>query len=171
MVRAIREDDAPRLIRGFRTLSAESIRHRFLTPRKRLLPAEARFLANVDYQHRMAFVASIPSGEDEELIAVARYDATGCPPLGFAGLAPGYAEIAPGFAEMAIVTQDRFQSQGIGRLLFERLAAYARQQGLRGFFGYTLRNNTRITGLLRATGYPLTYQSAPSSLTVGLELS
>ena len=62
---------------------------------QRLPPDWARFLANVDYESRLALVVESPDDPDT-LIAVARYEPAG----------------EPGAAEVAFVVQDGWQDRG-----------------------------------------------------------
>jgi hypothetical protein len=57
----------------FERLSSGSILIRFLGYRKELSDKRSEDLSNVDYQSRMAFVATDGQGGEEKLIAVARY--------------------------------------------------------------------------------------------------
>src|SRR2546425_12616221 len=71
-VRAIRPDDEPRLVALCRRLSPRTVYERFFSFR-RLLPQEAHAFANVDYRQRMAVVAEVDTGQEPQLIGVARY--------------------------------------------------------------------------------------------------
>src|ERR1700745_2763051 len=57
-VRAIRPDDAPRLMALSSRLSPRTVYQRFFSFR-RLLPEEAHAFSNVDYRRRMAVVAEV----------------------------------------------------------------------------------------------------------------
>src|SRR5574341_2377408 len=76
-LRPIRPDDVPRLQVFHTRLSPETIYLRFLGMHPTLSDKEAEKLANVDYQTRMALVATRTEQEEESLIGVARYAVTG----------------------------------------------------------------------------------------------
>lgn len=140
-IRSIRPDDAPRLQALVKRLSPESIFYRFLEFLKELTPKQAEELAKVDYSRRMALVATLSEGEDDELIiAVARYSVQ--------------SASQPDVAEVGIVVEDRFQSQGLGSKLMKELTSYAREQGIRAFSGYISHQNTRILNFIRKSGLP-----------------
>ena len=99
----------------------------------RRLPTDwAHFLANVDYQRRLAIVIERDTAAGPELIAVARYEPT--------------AE--PGVAEIALVVQDEWQGRGLGRLLLGELLAAAQARGHQRFRAYVLADNVRMLHLL-----------------------
>lgn len=139
--RPIRPDDAPKLQSLFERLSPESVFLRFLGSRKTLTAQDAERLANVDYDRRMAFVATLDEGPEEILIGVARYSAV--------------ADSEPLEAEAAIIVEDSYQSQGLGTLMLERLSAYARQHGVHRFWAAVHHSNDRILRFLRHSGLPL----------------
>jgi len=55
-------------------------------------------------------------------------------------------------AEFAIAVADDWQSLGLGRLLIARLAAHAKQQGLKALVGDVLPENRRMLVLMRGLG-------------------
>ena len=142
-IRAIRPDDPPRLQALFGRLSAESIYLRFLEQRRSLSDREAERLAAVDYHQQMAIVAT---REDELLgeelvIGVARYAAIDSP--------------TRDSAEAAIVVEDAYQGRGLGKLLADRLAAYARARGIHTFVAEVSVDNARMMSFIRRAGLPV----------------
>lgn len=139
-IRPIRPDDAHGLQALFYRLSPESISLRFLGQPKELPYEQARQLANVDYQKRMALVATREQGGEEHIIAVARYavDPAGQPDL----------------AEAAIVVEDEYQNRGLGTLLLIRLVAYAQAHGIRAFMAAVHHDNAQIMRFIRHSGLP-----------------
>ncbi len=145
-IRPVRPDDALRLQALFERLSPESVFLRFLGTRKTLTDQDAQRLAHVDYDQRMAFVATLDdsaedSGADETLIAVARYSAI--------------ADSDPPEAEAAIIVEDSYQHQGLGTLMLERLSTYARQHGIHRFWAAVHHSNSRILRFLKHSGLPM----------------
>jgi hypothetical protein len=98
VIRAIRPEDAERLIAFYERLSEHTAYQRFFTVMKRLPPDWARLLANVDYVRRLALIAEVQTPGLPELIAVARYEPTAL----------------AGTAEVAFVVQDGWQNKGLG---------------------------------------------------------
>jgi len=132
-VRPIRPDDADRLLDLFHRLSAETVYLRFFTPVGEPTRAQLEHLACVDYEDRMALVATLGG----DVVAVARYDRR-----------RGSDE-----AEVAFTVQDDQQGRGLGTLLLEHLAAVAREQGIRRFFAEVLPGNRRMLAVFAEAGY------------------
>ncbi len=139
-LRAIRPDDAPRLQQAFSQLTPHTIYMRFLQAAKELTDQQARELAEVDYQQRMAIVGYILEGGQERLVAVARY---------------GMLEREqPGLAEAAIVVRDDYQGRGLGKIAMQRLVRYAAEHGVRGLVATVHANNGPVLSFIRNSGLP-----------------
>ena len=143
LLRPIVPEDAPLLQEGFKRLSPQSIYYRFLETARELSDAQARTLANVDYQKRMALVGTIQEDGHERIIVVARY-----------ALVEDPAE--PDLAEAAIVVRDDYQQRGLGKIAMHRLAHYAQQHGVTAFLATIHTSNLPILRFIQHSG--LTYQ-------------
>lgn len=124
LVRPIRPEDKPLLVRGFERLSPEARFQRFFTPLAELTPSDLRYLTEVDHHDHEALVAIDP--DEGELVAVARYIRT-----------DRRTE-----AEVAIVVADEWRGQGLGTEILRRLAGRARRAGIREFIAITLSGNS-----------------------------
>jgi len=111
-MRPIRPADQSLLIEGLRQLSPQSKFARFGLGISALSASELRYLTNVNQVSHVAWGATI----DEEPAGVGRY------------IVDSAAE-----AEIAITVVDRFQRRGLGRALFDALAASARAAGIESF--------------------------------------
>ncbi|MET0518268.1 MAG: GNAT family N-acetyltransferase [Burkholderiaceae bacterium] len=120
-------------------LSLDARHQRFHVGLRRLSPALLRQLTEVDPQTHVALVALQlqPATEAPRLVADARYVRS---------------SERPGEAEFAIAVADDWQSLGLGRGLMARLAAHARQAGLRALFGDVLVQNRRMLVLMQGLG-------------------
>lgn len=131
-LRPIRPEDEGRLSAFYDRLSRHTAYQRFFAVMKRLPPDWARFLANVDYEHRLALLAEHGPPEAPELVGVARYEPT------------DQADTA----EIAFVIQDGWQGRGLGTIMLEALLAAADARGIRRFRAYVLAGNMRMIDLL-----------------------
>jgi GNAT superfamily N-acetyltransferase len=129
----MRESDAGRLDQFHHTLSGETIRSRFFSVHPQLSDQELHRFTHVDHLDREALVAV----DQGEIVGVARFDRLG----------DGGDE-----AEVAFVVADTWQGRGLGTVLFERLAARAREVGISRFVADTLFVNRRMLAVFRATG-------------------
>jgi acetyltransferase len=94
----------------------------------------------VDYQKRMAFVATCLEDGQEIVLGVARYAMLD--------------EDDPEVAESAVIVTDAYQHRGIGRRLLRRLVEYARAKGIRHLSGNLQVGNMRMLDLVKRSGLP-----------------
>lgn len=128
-----RADDRELLRRGFERLSPESRYRRFFTPKPRLSEAELDYLTQVDQHDHIAIGAFEETERGEEGLGVAR-----CVRL----------EDQPDTAEAAVAVVDDAQGNGLGGLLFQRLAAAAREHEVRRFASTVLCDNKAMQELI-----------------------
>ena len=133
-LRPIRSDDAGLLRAFYARLSSESIYYRFFSPRPTLSDREIEHFTTVDYDKRVALIATIAG----EMVAVVRYDSLSDRPL---------------TAEVAFLVEDAHQGRGLGAVLLEHIAAAARERGLERFVASVLPDNRRMTRVFREVGY------------------
>lgn len=134
-VRPIVPGDAPAL-QDFHVAQSEQSRYfRFFTAKPTLSAEELDRLTRVDYTDRLALVALL----DHRIVGVGRYTRT-----------------APHAAEVAFTVADAIQGRGLGTILFDHLAAAARERGITTFTADVLDHNTSMLGVFEAAGYDLT---------------
>jgi GNAT superfamily N-acetyltransferase len=140
VLRPIDRSDAPKLIELHNSLSFDSQYLRFFGPKPRLTPAEAEYLANVDFHRRFAIVGEA-SGDDDakHIVAVGRFDIN-----------------EPGKAEAAIVVRDDYQHMGLGSAILTRMREVGRGAGLDAFTAEVLAENANMLDLLRKNGLEIT---------------
>jgi RimJ/RimL family protein N-acetyltransferase len=132
-IRPIRPDDAARLERFHERLTSHSIYRRYFSLHPVLSERELRFLTEVDYVTRFAFVVEYL----DELIGVGRFDRI--------------AETSD--AEVAFIVSDEFHHLGIGLMLLERLADVAWSLGITTFCAETQADNRSMMGVFAASGF------------------
>jgi RimJ/RimL family protein N-acetyltransferase len=132
-IREIRGDDHERLRDSHDRLSPESRYRRFLAAKPQLSRADVRYLVEVDGCDHFALVATLPEGDGERIVGVARFVRL-----------PDNREVA----EMAIVVNDDHQRRGMGAELVTRLAQAAVERGVRRFRATMLADNLGIQRLL-----------------------
>lgn len=156
-IRLIRPDDAKRLQEFHSRLSPETIYYRFLENHPVLLDKEAKYFTTLDYQNRIALVATVGKGEQEEIVGVARYDV----------FTPGQEDTA----EAAFVIEDQFQGQGLGTALMLRLARLALENGVY-YFAFTVHwTNQGMLKLLRKSGEVVERRQSGGVYDVRVQLS
>lgn len=129
--------DAPLVADAFARLSEESRRLRFLGPKPNLSAAELRYLTEVDgHRHEALGAIDVETGR---AIAVGRF--------------VRHAD-DPRQAEVAITVADEWQQRGLGKLLLQRLADRAREEGVASFTALVSHDNRKMQGLLDRIGTP-----------------
>lgn len=134
-LRLVRPADRELLRRGFHGLSTGSRYLRFMGARARLTEEELDALTTLDGIDHLAIGALRRDGAGgaEEGLGVARFVRL-----------PEDPEVA----EAAVTVMDAVQGQGLGSLLLRRLAAAARERGIRCFRGEVLSCNDAMRRLL-----------------------
>jgi RimJ/RimL family protein N-acetyltransferase len=149
-LRPVRESDAEALADLHARLSPRSRYLRYFSGRRRLPPREIARATHVDYKDRMAFAAF----SEGRLIGFARYDRRA-------------ADAAP---EVAFQIEDAEQGRGLGTLLLEHLAAYAREQGFDRLAATVLPENRKMLEVFRNAGFPKTSHFEQGLIEVSLEI-
>jgi len=138
LLRTIHPDDVAALQRGFRHLSPDEIRMRFLHPLTELPDAFARKLCDLDAGRAVAFVLiDPPPSTAPEIHAVARADVD---PVTLA-------------AEFAVIVQRHYTGQGYGRLLLQRVIEACRALGATEMWGDVFIDNGAMLELCQSLGF------------------
>lgn len=154
-LRPIRPADEEPLRSAFDRLSPLTVRMRFFLPMKRLTPAMAKRLTNIDYDREMAFVLTDPA------------------PAGLAeihGVVRLSADSSGNGAEFAVIVEDSLRHRGLGRLLMHQIIDYAVSRGIRRIYGDVLAENTTMIELCRHLGFALDPVARQGVLRVSLDL-
>jgi acetyltransferase len=114
------------------------------TPLKFLSPQQLSQFMDVDYDRRMALVATIGSGDNEIFVGVARYGAAG----------------ARDRAELGVTVTDAWQRRGIATILIRALMRFAQAHGFRQLTGVVLPENHAMLELARSLGFTVTLEAA-----------
>jgi acetyltransferase len=144
-VRPIRPEDEPLMLRFHESLSERSVYMRYFQMLKldsRTAHERLMRICFTDYDREMALVAerrNLESGE-REILGVGRLSKE---------------RAAPSEAEISVLVSDRFQRQGLGTILLERLLEIGRAEGLRRITAVILFDNRPVQRLLRKLGFHL----------------
>jgi len=145
-LRAIRKDDADKLLAFFNRLSSRSVYLRF-SETTAWTKEDARRYTTVDYKDTFSVVAIHGGGAEEKIIGGGRY-----------WKLPGSHN-----AEIATVVEDAYQKMGIGTGLFELLASAALEQGIDTFEMEILHDNIEVTKMMQRSGLELVGKLEKSS--------
>jgi acyl-CoA synthetase (NDP forming)/GNAT superfamily N-acetyltransferase len=129
-------NDAEGIRRFHAGQSAESIYLRFFAPLKTLSDKDVARFTQVDYDWRVALVATL----HEDIIGVARFD-----------------RLDAATAEVAFHISDAHQGKGVGSVLLEHLAAAAQERGVTKFVADVLPQNRKMIQVFTEAGYEVNY--------------
>lgn len=135
LVRPVAAADKPLFVAGFARLSEESRYRRFLAAKKSLSDDELAFFTELDH-HGHEALGAVDPGTGEGL-GVARYLRD-----------PARHEVA----EAAVAVIDDWQGRGLGKVLLERLAIRAHDEGIRHFSASLLVENRAMLALFEHLG-------------------
>jgi len=143
VVRPIRPEDEPLLIKLHRALSERTVYLRYFQPLKlsqRTAHERLQRICFIDYDREMALAAEHRmEGGEPEIIAIGRLSR-------LRGRDEG---------EMAVLVDDRFQHQGLGTLLYQRLIEVARDEHLTTLHSTILSENREMQAICRKLGFYL----------------
>jgi acetyltransferase len=133
VLRAIKPDDATRLLDFAKRTHRDDLRMRFHGTVSLTSPAAATRLSQIDYNREMVFVVQL---NDASLSGIVRliFD-------------PNFES-----AECAIIVRTDMQRRTIGRTLLRAALAYAKSRGARRLWGDVLDENSPILGLSQRLG-------------------
>lgn len=134
LLRPIRAEDEPALQRFFNRLDPEAIRLRFHYPMKVLDHQLAARLTQLDYDRDMALALEDDAGELHGVVRLS-------------------SDSDRREAEYAIIIARALAGFGLGRLLMERIIAYARHQGIAEVYGSVLNENQAMLSLCTKLGF------------------
>ncbi len=131
-LRPIKPSDADGIQLFHARQSDESIYLRFFAPMRQLSERDLTRFTHVDYQDRMALVATI----HDDIVGIGRYD-----------------RIDERVAEVAFNISDHLHGKGIASVLLEHLAALAAAAGIREFEAEVLPQNRKMLAVFSEAGY------------------
>ena len=153
-IRPVHPDDGLRLYEMHQRLSRNTIFYRYLRPYRPAL-AEMEKVASLQGSDGMGIVATQAAAR-EEIVGVAYYVVD-----------PKQA----GTAEPAILVADRFQGQGIGSRLFQRLSQHALAHGIHCFEAVTHPANLAVMRLIESSGFPFKVELGYGERIVHIQLN
>jgi acetyltransferase len=159
IIRPIRPEDEPLMVKFHGTLSEETVYFRYFGQQKlekRIAHERLTRICFIDYDREMALVAvrQEPDMKEPEIIGVGRL------------VRPhGVLE-----AEFAIEISDRFQRQGLGTRLLQLLVDIGRQESLERIVGYILPDNYGMLHVAKKVGFTVTFNRLDTVMWAELKL-
>ena len=159
ILRPIRPEDEPLLVKFHGTLSERSVSLRYFHAMKytaRVAHERLTRICFIDYDREMALVADrkVPETGEHEILGVGRLSKV-----------RGTNE-----AEFALVVSDRFQGLGLGTELLSRLLQVGRDENIDRIFGDILPENTEMQRICERLGFKMTHNIKESVIRSWTEL-
>jgi acetyl coenzyme A synthetase (ADP forming)-like protein len=150
-IRPVRPEDREKLTDFFRGLSPQSIHSRFFDMRTPEAAVQ-HSPVEVDYRRDLGLIGEIGNS----IVAIAHYLSS---------------RSRPNIAEASFTIADRLQGLGVGTRLLERLAEWARKNGIDTFEAEVLAENMPMVDVFINSGFEVTRKSDHGTIRVVLSLS
>jgi acetyltransferase len=152
LIRPIRPEDEPLIVRFHETLSEESVYNRYFSALKlsqRIAHERLTRICFNDYDREIALVAElkVPKGEEKKILGVGRLS----------------KQHQPDDAEFAVLINDEWQRQGLGTELLRRMIEIGRNENLRRISGVVLGDNHAMQHVCRKVGFKVSLIEGDSS--------
>jgi len=159
LIRPVRPEDEPALVRFHEALSERSVYLRYFQPMKlstRTAHERLTRICFLDYDREMALVAERrdPRSGEPEIIAVARLSKLH----------------AVNEAEAAIVVSDGYQHQGLGTELYRRMATIARDEKIARIVSTMLGENREMRAICQKLGFRIQHDMEEQTVKAELEV-
>jgi RimJ/RimL family protein N-acetyltransferase len=142
-VRAARAGDGPRIDRAFHKLERDTVYTRFFGYKADVSEAELSRITGADFDHAVALLVTVGTGEDEMVIGGASYFVVD-------------NAVPPRSAELAFLIEEDYQGRGLASALLRHMISIACAKGLDQFEADVLARNLSMLRVFRQSGLPMT---------------
>jgi acetyltransferase len=139
LLRPVKPEDEPLLVRLFETFSEETMQLRFFHRLKETTHEMLARYCNIDYDWEMTLLAELGEGNTRMIVGMARLVMQ---PDGESG-------------EVSLVVGDPWQNKGLGTIMLETMTRIGRDMGLKRVFGEILAENTKMIHICRKEGFEI----------------
>jgi acetyltransferase len=146
LIRPIKPEDEPMMVKFHETLSEESVYNRYFSALKLSQRVAHERLTRIcfnDYDHEIALVAELkaPKGEEKKILGVGRLS----------------KQHGRNEAEFAVLVSDEWQGHGLGTELLRRLVEIGRDEKLSRITGQVLAENHAMHHICRKVGFKIVH--------------
>jgi len=134
--------DGRALQEHFYNLDRRDVVSRFFRPKTSFPRSDVEAMSTSDYVRNLTIIAVVGEVGFERVVGVGEY----------------YLDESNNMAEVAFSVDKAWQGKGLGRILINKLAAAARENGISGLFAYTAPENQRMMKLFMTLPYKVTTQ-------------
>src|SRR5579864_2522219 len=157
IIRPIRPEDEPLMVKFHETLSDRSVYLRYfgsLSLKTRIAHDRLVRICFGDYDRELALVAEIEGAEGPEIVGVGRLNRV----------------IGTEEAEVGVIVTDAYQNRGLGAELLRRAIRVAREEGICALTSEMMADNLAMQVVSKALGFRVQMQNGFASVRARLEL-
>jgi acetyltransferase len=146
-IRPIRPEDEAAHREFVESMTPDDLRLRFFGAVGRFDHSQLARMTQIDYDREMALIATTPNADGS---------------IRTLGVVRAVADPDNETAEFAMAVRSDQKGKGLGRMLMERIIAYARTRGTHWIVGEALRENAPMIGLAHKAGFTTARTEDPS---------
>ncbi|MFC0399721.1 GNAT family N-acetyltransferase [Paraburkholderia rhizosphaerae] len=146
-VRPIRPEDEASHRELIEAMTPDDLRLRFFGTVRSFDHSQLARMTQIDYDREMALIATVPNDDGTTRTL---------------GVVRAVSDPDNETAEFATAVRSDEKGRGLGRLLMQRIIAYAKARGTHWLVGEALRENAAMIGLAKACGFTVTSTDDPS---------
>ncbi len=137
--RPVKPTDESALAQMLYSLSAQSVKTRYMTHTMRFPHKDVQLLTNIDYVNDLAIVGTVPGVSGDQIVAIAQY----------------FLDATSRTAEIAFLVHDEWQDKGMGTYLLNYITRIAIDKGIERFYAKVLPVNRSMIALFNNASYDI----------------
>ena len=137
--RPVKPTDETALSQMLYSLSAQSVKTRYMTHTMRFPHKDVQLLTNIDYVNDLAIVGTVPGVSGDQIVAIAQY----------------FLDATSKTAEIAFLVHDEWQDKGMGTYLLNYITKIAIDKEIRKFYAKVLPVNRSMIALFNNSSFDI----------------
>ncbi len=137
--RPVKPTDETALSQMLYSLSAQSVKTRYMTHTMRFPHKDVQLLTNIDYINDLAIVGTVPGVSGDQIVAIAQY----------------FLDSTSKTAEIAFLVHDEWQDKGMGAYLLNYITEIAIDKGIKRFYAKVLPVNRSMIALFNNSQFEI----------------
>lgn len=137
--RPVKPTDETALSQMLYSLSAQSVKTRYMTHTMRFPHKDVQLLTNIDYVNDLAIVGTVPGVSGDQIVAIAQY----------------FLDATSKTAEIAFLVHDEWQDKGMGAYLLNYITKIAIDKEIKKFYAKVLPVNRSMIALFNNADFDI----------------
>ncbi|MFH1964291.1 MAG: GNAT family N-acetyltransferase [Acidobacteriota bacterium] len=152
--RPVKPTDETALSQMLYSLSAQSVKTRYMTHTMRFPHKDVQLLTNIDYVNDLAIVGTVPGVSGDQIVAIAQY----------------FLDATSKTAEIAFLVHDEWQDKGMGAYLLNYITKIAIDKEIRKFYAKVLPVNRSMIALFNNSSFDIETKFDGEVYTISFDL-